>query len=215
MLTMITLNGKINKVFTNPGGKMVSRAFLLLLISSIFVSVHSSECIECVEVDKGKIPEKFLNEKLKDLPSGIAIWDVQESIKALTEKAPNILWVETRPSIFFNMGTIKNSALLVCDLKGKPLPDSDKENGMTKEKLEAEMKKINSDISKVKAVFFCQGPKCHRSYNAAIRAVKEYGLSANQIIWLRAGYPNIEKKILSTPKLNAKKALYLQGSNIN
>lgn len=194
---------------------MILRNAFIMLFVLFSLSVYALECSECVEVDKGKIPEKFLNKQLKDLPSGIAIWDVTESIKALTEKTPNILWVETRPSIFSKMGTIKNSALLVCDLIGKPIPAADKPNEMTKEKLLAEMKKINSDISKVTVVFFCQGPKCHRSYNAAIRAVKEYGLSASKMVWLRAGYPDIEKKILNTPKLNAKRTLYLQGSNIN
>lgn len=194
---------------------MFIRTLGLVLILSVFASLYSEECAECVEVAKGKIPEKFLDLKLKDLPSGISIWDVPEALKALTEKTPNVLWVETRPSIFYNMGTIKNSVLLICDLKGNPIPEADKENEITKDKLIDAMKKINSDISKVTVVFFCQGPKCHRSYDAAIRSVIEYGISASQVVWFREGYPNLEKFIFNNPKLNTKKSLYLSGTNIN
>ena len=89
---------------------------------------------------------------------------------------------------------------------------NDKSSSMNEERLLSSMGEINSDISKVKVAFYCQGPKCHRSYNAALEAVSEYGLNPEQIIWFRAGYPNLLKKFQSSAKLRRKISLIFKGS---
>jgi hypothetical protein len=171
----------------------------------------ATECKECEEVAKGKIPAQFLDPGLKELPSGIAIWDVDEAIAALKDKQAKYLWVDTRPGSFLKIGTTKNAVNLVCDLQGVPIPETDAPNAISKDKLFAAMKKIDPDINSVTVVFFCQGPKCHRSYNAALRSVKEYGLGVDQVVWFRGGYPNLEKHILSNPKLKRRITKYLRG----
>lgn len=171
----------------------------------------ATECKECEEVAKGKIPAQFLDPSLKMLPSGIAVWDVEEAIVALKDKKEKYLWVDTRPGSFLDIGTTRNAVNLVCDLQGVPIPEADAPNAITKDKLLAAMKTINPDINSVTVIFFCQGPKCHRSYNAALRCVKDYGLGVDQAVWFRGGYPNLEKHILSDPKLKRRIAKYLRG----
>lgn len=188
---------------------VVFAAAVLLLIGLTVPAVAG--CPECEEVGKGKIPVKFLDKSVKELPSGIAVWDVDEAMPALKDKKAKLLWVDTRPGSFLKIGTIKNAVHMVCDLKGKPIPDADKDKAISEEMLKAEMKKVDPDTKNVKVIFFCQGPKCHRSYNAAIRAVKEYGLEASQVIWFRDGYPNLEKYISSKPKLKKRISRYLRG----
>ena len=175
----------------------------------------SAGCPECEEVAKGKIPAKFLEKSVKELPSGIAIWDVEEVLPALKDKEAKLLWVDTRPGSFLKIGTVKPAVNLVCDLKGLPVADADKDKAISADKLKTEMKKIDPDIKNVKVVFFCQGPKCHRSYNAALRSVREYGLDASQVIWFRDGYPNLEKSIVSEPKLKKRISRYLRGDVVN
>lgn len=184
-------------------------ALMLLFWTGLIFA--SPECKECQEVAKGKIPEKFLDPGLKMLPSGIAVWDVDEAIAALKDKKAKYLWVDTRPGSFLDIGTTKNAVNLVCDLQGVPIPQADAPNAITKDKLFAAMKKIDPDMDLVTVIFFCQGPKCHRSYNAALRCVKDYGLGVDQVVWFRGGYPNLEKHILSDPKLKRRITKYLRG----
>ncbi len=186
----------------------VAGLMLLLWAGLIFAA---PECKECEEVAKGKIPVKFLDAGLKTLPSGIAIWDIEEAIPALKDKKAKYLWVDTRPGSFLEIGTTKNAVNLVCDLEGVPIPKADTPNAISKEKLIAAMKTVDPDMNAVTAIFFCQGPKCHRSYNAALRSVKEYGLAVDQVVWFRGGYPNLEKRILSDPKLKRRITKYLRG----
>ena len=200
----------------------MSKLFPKLITASVFVFIliffaqsSFAKCLECEEVAKGKIPAKFLVKSVKTLPSGIAIWDNEEAMPALKDKTGKYLWVDTRPGSFLKIGTIKNAVHIVCDLKGKAIPDSDKANALSKERLIAEIKKIDADINNVIVIFFCQGPKCHRSYNAALRSVSEYGMDSNKIVWYRDGYPNLEKYILSNPKLKRKISKYLRGDVIN
>ncbi|WP_321492332.1 rhodanese-like domain-containing protein [uncultured Desulfobacter sp.] len=181
---------------------------LLLLIGSVFAA---TDCKECEEVDKGRIPEQFLDHSLKMLPSGIVIWDLEEAIPALKDKDAKYLWVDTRPGSFLEIGTIKNAVNLVCDLQGVAIPDADAPNAITKEKLVTAMETIDPNVNAVTVIFFCQGPKCHRSYNAALRSIKEYGLSIDKVVWFREGYPNLEKHILSDPKLKRRITKYLRG----
>ncbi|WP_320045368.1 rhodanese-like domain-containing protein [uncultured Desulfobacter sp.] len=171
----------------------------------------ATECKECEEVAKGKIPAHFLEPNLKMLPSGIAIWDVEEAIVALKEKKAKYLWVDTRPGSFLDIGTTRSAVNLVCDLQGEAIPEADAPNAITKDKLLAAMKTIDPDINSVTVIFFCQGPKCHRSYNAALRSVKDYGLGVDQVVWFRGGYPNLEKHILANPKLKRRITKYLRG----
>ena len=193
----------------------------LFRIAAIFFAVWMSgqvafaNCPECEEVAKGKIPSKFLDMSVKALPSGIAVWDNPEAIAALKDKERKTLWVDTRPSSFLKIGTIKNAVNLVCDLKGVPIPEADKAKEFTKEKLFSEIGKMDPDPGAVTVVFFCQGPKCHRSYNAALRSVSEFNLAPENIVWYRAGYPNLEKEVLATPKLKRRISKYLQGDVVN
>jgi hypothetical protein len=183
--------------------------FMILCLPCLIFA--ATECKECEEVAKGKIPAQFLDPGLKVLPSGIAIWDVDEAIAALKDKKMKYLWVDTRPGSFLKIGTTKNAVNLVCDLQGVPIPEADAPNAISKDKLSAAMEKIDPDINSVTVVFFCQGPKCHRSYNAALRSVKEYGLGVDQVVWFRGGYPNLEKHILSNAKLKRRITKYLRG----
>ena len=188
----------------------------LLLFAVLYAPVIGfAQCLECSEVAKGKIPDKFLDKAVKILPSSILIWDNEEVIHALKDKNGQYLWVDTRPGSFLKIGTIKNAVNLVCDLNGIPIPAADLDNAISKEKLVAEMEKINPDISKVFVIFFCQGPKCHRSYDAAIRSVAEYGFSPSKVVWYRDGYPNLEKEVLDNPKLKKRISKYLMGDVLN
>ena len=191
--------------------------FLLSCVMVIFFKhgVGYAECPECVEVAKGGIPKHFLDKSIKVLPSGIPIWDNAEAIEALKDDQAKMLWVDTRPSSFLAIGTLLHAVNLVCDLKGVPIPEADANNAMTKERLIEEMKKIDPDISKVKVALFCQGPECHRSYDAALRCVSDYGFSPSQVIWFRDGYPNFEKYIQENPKLKKKITKYLRGEVVN
>lgn len=183
----------------------------LIFLSCAGLVFAATECKECEEVAKGKIPAQFLDPSLKMLPSGIAVWDVEEAIVALKNKKAKYLWVDTRPGSFLDIGTTKNAVNLVCDLQGVPIPEADAPNAITKDKLLAAMQKIDPETDSVTVIFFCQGPKCHRSYNAALRCVKDYGLGVDQVVWFRGGYPNLEKYILSNPKLKRRITKYLRG----
>ena len=183
----------------------------LMLVFWTGLIFATTECKECEEVAKGKIPVQFLDPSLKMLPPGIAVWDVEEAIPALKDKQAKYLWVDTRPGSFIEIGTTKNAVNLVCDLLGIAIPEADAPNAITKEKLFAAMKTIDPDINSVTVIFFCQGPRCHRSYNAALRCIKNYGLSVDQVVWFRGGYPNLEKHILSDPKLKRRMTKYLRG----
>nr|WP_320192269.1 rhodanese-like domain-containing protein [uncultured Desulfobacter sp.] len=187
---------------------LVVCAMLLCWTGLIFAA---TECKECEEVAKGKIPAQFLESSLKMLPSGIAVWDVEEAIVALKDKKTKYLWVDTRPGSFLDIGTTKSAVNLVCDLQGEAIPEADAPNAITKDKLLAAMGTIDPDINSVTVIFFCQGPKCHRSYNAALRSVKDYGLGVDQVVWFRGGYPNLEKHILANPKLKRRITKYLRG----
>lgn len=191
--------------------KAWSKMFITLFILLVSCNLAGATCQECEEVAKGKIPAKFLDTSVKELPSGILIWDNPEALAALKNKSGKYLWVDTRPGSFLKIGTIKNAVHLVCDLKGVPIPDGDKANAFSQEKLMAHIKKVDPNPAAVTVIFFCQGPKCHRSYNAALRSVSEFGMNPEKIVWYRAGYPNLEKEVLSTPKLKKRISKYLQG----
>ena len=147
------------------------------------------------EVDKGGIPEAQLEKTFKTLPWGAKIWDVDEAVAAMKNSESKVLWVDTRPKTFFDKGTVRNAKLLIYGKQGEA------ENTLTKEALLKAIQDAGFSLTDVKIAFFCQGPKCHRSYNATIVAINTWGFSASQIIWFRDGYPNLFKAIREDPKL--------------
>ncbi len=189
---------------------------LSLIAAFFFISTSAeAECPECMEVAKGKIPAKYLDPSLKNHPSGLVIWDVDESMKALKDKNGKYLWVDTRPGSFLKIGTVKDAVHLVCDQKGTMVPEDKHGPELTRERLMSAIQKIDPSTDSVTLVFFCQGPKCHRSYDAALRAITEYGLNPDNVVWFRAGYPNLEKHITTNPKLKRRINRYLQGDILN
>ena len=174
-----------------------------------------ADCPDCAEVAKGKIPAKFLDTALKSHPSGFSIWDVDESMQALKDKDGKYLWVDTRPGSFLKIGTVKDAIHLVCDQKGTAVPEDKHGPEITQERLMDAILTVDASPDAVKVIFFCQGPKCHRSYDAALRAIADYGLKPENIVWFRAGYPNLEKHITANPKLKRRINRYLQGDILN
>jgi hypothetical protein len=159
------------------------------------------------EVDKGKIPAEHLATTCKVVPWGSPVWDVEEAMVPLNAKE-KILWVDTRPEVFGKKGTVRGSVILVYDKAGSS------ENILTKEKLEEALKAAGLPKETAKVVFFCQGPECHRSYNAAYMAVKEWGFDPKNVIWFRAGYPLLFKAIKDDPKLQRKAASYITDEGV-
>lgn len=160
------------------------------------------------EVSKGDIPEKYLKKTLKKLPIGIRVWDVEETFKNFNDK--NVVWIDTRPSSFFQNGTFRPAVNYVYNKNEKIVISSkERETPLTKAALKDLQKQ--SGVKEPVFVFFCQGPKCHRSYNAALATVQRWGYPADRIVWLRAGFPNVLKAIDTNPKLKMKKARYIKG----
>ncbi len=160
------------------------------------------------EVPKGKIPATHLDTNMKELPWNVAAWDVEDAVKAFKSKENKILWVDTRPSSFFKQGTIRDAVLLVYNQAGSDYPEG--EPVCTQESLSAAMTAAGADM----VVFFCQGPKCHRSYNAAYVAVNDWGLDASKVVWFRGGYPNLFKAVGEEPKLKRKAKRYLSDEGV-
>lgn len=159
------------------------------------------------EVDKGKIPADQLTKSFKKLAWGAEIWDVDEAVTQL-QQGENILWVDTRPESFFKKGTVQDAVLLIYNKKGMA------ENTLSQESLDKAL--ADKGIAKDQAtiVFFCQGPKCHRSYNASFAAVTEWGYAPEKIVWFREGYPFLFKKVQSDAKLKRKAKRYISDDGI-
>lgn len=168
-----------------------ARIFLTMLLTALTIISAYAE-----EVDKGKIPPQQLTATYKQLPWNCPIWDESEAIDALL-RGEKVLWVDTRPESFFKAGTIRNAVLLVYDKKDKP------ENTLTAESLAKALQASNLGAD-AKIVFFCQGPECHRSYNATYQAVSAWGYQPDQVIWFRAGYPLLVTAIKNDAKLKRK-----------
>ncbi len=159
------------------------------------------------EVGKGKIPENQLAKSYKKLDWGVAIWDTDEAVANL-QKGENTLWVDTRPESFFKKGTVNDAVLLIYNKKGM------EENTLTPESLEKALADKGLAKDQATIVFFCQGPKCHRSYNASFAAVTEWGYSPEQIIWNREGYPFLFKKVQEDAKLKRKAKRYISDAGV-
>lgn len=154
------------------------------------------------EVEKGGIPEAELASTFKQLPWGAPIWDNDEMIQAFNDDAKMVL-IDTRPESFFSKGTLKNAIMLVFDKSDAA------ENTLSEASLAAAIAKAGLSKETAKIVLFCQGPKCHRSYNASFVAISKWGYAASNVVWYRDGYPNLVKKIQDDPKLKRKANKYL------
>lgn len=176
---------------------------VLLLCLTLFAGLATA-----TEVNKGKIPAEYLSGDMKTLPWKAAIWDVDEAVTAINAKDSKVLWVDTRPSTFFKHGTIKDAVLLVYDKAGSKYPNG--EPVCTKESLTEAMKAAGAD----KVAFFCQGPKCHRSYNASYVAVQDWGFDPAQVVWFRGGYPHLFKAVSENAKLKRKPGNYLCANSL-
>ena len=159
------------------------------------------------EVEKGKIPEAQLALSYKKLDWGVPIWDEQEAIDQLKSSEPT-LWVDTRPESFFKKGTVQGAVLLPYDKQGG------EGNDLTSESLEKSLQDAGLNKASTKIVMFCQGPKCHRSYNATFMAVSEWGYSPENVVWFRAGYPLLFNKIKGDPKLKRKAKKYISDAGV-
>lgn len=160
------------------------------------------------EVNKGRIPSDHLVKSCKVLPWGVSVWDLDEATASLKAKE-KVIWVDTRPESFFKKGTVRNASLMPYNKTGA------KGNMLTPEKLQALIEKNGLDKSSAKVAFFCQGPKCHRSYNAAYVAVAEWGYSPENVIWFRDGYPNLFKGIKSDAKLRRRAKAYISQEGMS
>ncbi len=179
----------------------------VVVIALAFFCFSLATPLIAAEVDKGKIPADQLAKSYKKLAWDVAIWDTDEAATNL-KSGENILWVDTRPESFFKKGTVSGAVLLIYNKKGK------EENTLTPESLEKAL--ADKGIAKDKAtiVFFCQGPKCHRSYNASFAAVTDWGYSPSQIVWHREGYPFLFKKVQGDAKLKRKAKRYISEAGV-
>ncbi|MBA3005213.1 MAG: rhodanese-like domain-containing protein [Proteobacteria bacterium] len=159
------------------------------------------------EVDKGKIPADQLAASFKQLAWGSPVWDVDEAVAQLKSDA-KVLWVDTRPESFYKTGSVQGAILLPYDKQGVA------GNVLSQETLDKAV--IDAGLSKdsAKVIFFCQGPKCHRSYNAAFMAVSAWGYKPENSIWFRAGYPFLFKAVQDDVKLKRKANKYLSEAGI-
>lgn len=160
------------------------------------------------EVGKGKIPESQLEKSYRQLDWGVAIWDVDDVVKAKKDGA-SILWVDTRPASFFSKGTVRDAVSLIYNMKGK------EENTLSADSLTAALGEAGMTKENGKIVFFCQGPTCHRSYNATYTSVTEWGFSAGNIIWFREGYPYLFKAVKENAKLKRKAKKYISDDGLS
>jgi len=179
------------------------------LVTTACVLIATASLL-AAEVNKGEIPDEHLVPSLKTMPCGALIWDNEEAIEALSKGETDILWIDTRPPSFFDNGTIRDAVLAVYDKTGATYPDG--EPVLTPETLKQDIIAAGKDPDQVRIAFFCQGPKCHRSYNAAFVAVTEWGYAPEKIIWYRDGYPNLLKAVREDPKLKRRAKRLLSDS---
>lgn len=184
----------------HPGIKHFFFTFLTLLM------IFSGSAL-AGEVGKGEIPEAQLEKSYTTLDWGVKIWDTDELITAMKSKE-TLLFVDTRPESFFSKGTINGAINLSYDMKGK-------EGTLSAETLQAAIKQAGMTKENCKVVFFCQGPKCHRSYNATYTAVTDWGYNPANIIWNREGYPFLFKMVKETPQLKRKAKNYISEAGLN
>ncbi len=177
--------------------------FSIFIISLLFL-IHSAVA---QEVDKGKIPKDQLTSSFTTLSWGCPIWDVDQAV-AYIKKGNKALWIDTKPESFFKAGTVKDAILLPYNKTGK------KGNIMTQDTLAAAPKDKGLEKDQAEIIMFCQGPECHRSYNATYIAVSQWGYNPEKIVWFRAGYPHLLKEVKNNPKLKRKAKKYLSDAGL-
>ncbi len=157
------------------------------------------------EVDPNKIPDRYIKKSVKKISSlGIVIWDAKEALAAL-DKGESVLWVDTRPQFLYDRGTVRDAVLFVYHKYNDLIFPSQRPFLLTRAKIYAAMR------GKKRIAYFCQGTRCHRSYNAALRSVQQWGIPASRIIWFREGYPGLLKIIKKNPALKRRMEIYFQG----
>lgn len=176
-------------------------------VGSFFVAVLLLGVVQAQEVEKAGIPENQLSDSYKKLDWGVAIWDVDEAVSRLQSKEPTI-WIDTRPESFYMKGTVRDAILLPYNKQGA------KGNEMTAETLSKAVSNAGANKENATIVMFCQGPKCHRSYNATFLAVTEWGYQPENVIWFRAGYPLLLAAVKDDPKLKRKAKKYLSDEGV-
>jgi hypothetical protein len=181
--------------------------FLSVLFVVFAAITFLSSTLMAEEVDKGKIPAEHLKKSCKSLPWGVAVWDNEEAVAHL-KSGDKLLWIDTRPEAFFKKGTVRGAVLYPYD------KTDGSGNGLTKETLESAVQKAGMSKDTAKIVFFCQGPKCHRSYNATYVAVKNWGFNPQNIVWFRDGYPNLFKKVQADAKLKRQAKKYISDDGM-
>lgn len=183
----------------------MQRIFTAILLTTIFSFLTHFAIAE--EVGKGKIPADQLAASYKQLPWGSPVWDVKEAIDQL-KNDEKVLWIDTRPESFYKKGTVQGAILLPYNKKEAG------DNALTEDSLAKALETAGVDKENGKIITFCQGPKCHRSYNATFIAVTEWGYKAENVIWFRAGYPYLFKEIKGNPKLKRKAKKYISDSGV-
>lgn len=179
---------------------VISRALVVMALVVLFSAPGGA-----AEVEKGAIPDAHLDKSQKALQWGVGIWDVDEAIEALKTNQ-DTLWVDTRPESLYNKGTIAGAVLLPYNKTGKS------GNVLSQQTLDKALADNGLGKDTAKVVFFCQGPKCHRSYNATFVAVSQWGYKPENIIWFRDGYPALFNAVKSDPKLKRKAKRYLDAN---
>jgi rhodanese-related sulfurtransferase len=159
------------------------------------------------EVDKGGISADHLAGGYKLLDWGSPVWDVPEALACLNAKE-KVLWVDTRPESICSKGTVLDAVVIQYNKSGA------EGNDLTKDKLIAAIQKAGLAVDSTKIIFYCQGPECHRSYNASFVAVTQWGFKPENMIWFRDGYPVLFKEIKADPKLKRKASQYLSASGV-
>jgi hypothetical protein len=174
--------------------KTTSRSLTAL---SIVATLAFCSSVVAGEVDKGCIPAEHLSVSCKVLPWGSPVWDVAEAVASING-GEKLLWVDTRPASFFRQGSVRGAIDLLYDKSDVG------GNEFTKAALEQAITKAGLPKDGVKIAIFCQGPECHRSYNAAFTVVTQWGYKPENVIWFRAGYPFLLKDIQVDLKLKCK-----------
>lgn len=185
------------------GNTIVLKVMLPFLISISLLGTTWAQ-----EVNKGEIPTEYLAKTCKSLPWGVKVWDLDEAIPLLNN-GEKILWVDTRPDSFYEKGTVRGAICLTYNKTGE------EGNALDSNKLENAVKGAGLSKENAKIAFFCQGPDCHRSYNAAIVAVKQWGYSPQNVYWFRDGYPELFKHVKGDSGLKRKAKNYLSDAALS
>ena len=188
--------------------KKTIKRYSLWLTLGVVITIAASSGVWANEVEKGKIPAEHLAKSAKQLPWGAAIWDNGEAVQAL-KKGKGMLWIDTRPSSFFSKGTVRGARLMPYNKTGG------QGNDLTRAGLETAIREAGLTKETAKIVFFCQGPKCHRSYNAAFVAIAQWEFLPANIVWFRDGYPNLFKEVKASGKLKRKAKRYLSDEALS